>query len=94
MTDTGGWVITWGERSWREADVTGADLISIGVLIGDAWENVDPFRGPQQLMAMIAALECRTTGRDLDAVMAEIRNTPASELLAALHVEKRTVEVT
>lgn len=87
-----GWTITWGERTWTDEDVTGADLLSIGLLIGDSWENCDPFRGPQQLMAMIAALECRTSERDLDDVMAEISASPATELLGALSARVEVVD--
>lgn len=79
-----GWQITWGTRTWTDDDVTGADLISIGVLVGDSWENCDPFRGPQNLMAFIAALECRTAERALEEVMAELAASPATEILGAL----------
>lgn len=78
------WTITWGERSWTDADVRAADLASIQLLIGGSWENCEPFAGPSQLMAMITALECRTSGRDLDAVMAEVRDSPAADLVAAI----------
>lgn len=79
-----GWRITWGERSWTDEDVTGADLISVALLVGDSWENCDPMRGPQQLMAYIAALEVRTADRDLEEVMAELAASPATEILGAL----------
>lgn len=84
-----GWAITWGERSWTDEDVLAGDLVSVTLLIGGSWENCEPAAGPAQLMAMIAALECRTTGRDLDEVMAEIKTTPAHRLLDAFEVRKR-----
>lgn len=85
-----GWTITWGERKWLDDDVLAGDLVSVQLLLGGSWENCDPLAGPVQLMAMITALECRTTGRDLDEVMAEVRMSPAAELLAA--VQTRTVD--
>lgn len=78
------WMITWGARTWTDDDVLAADLVSVQLLLGGSWENVDPWAGPAQLMAMIAALECRTTGRDLDEVVTEVKMTPADELLAAI----------
>lgn len=85
-------VITWGARSWTDEDVTAGDLCSIQLLLGGSWENCDPWSGPAQLMAMITALECRTSGRDLDAVMAEVRDSPAADLLASIG-ERKPAEV-
>lgn len=86
---THGWTITWGARSWTDEDVLAGDLVSIQLLIGGSWENCEPTAGPVQLMAMIAALECRTSGRDLDEVMAEIRTSPAAEVAGAITARKR-----
>lgn len=85
-------VITWGARSWSDEDVLAGDLVSIQLLLGGSWENCDPWAGPVQLMAFITALECRTTDRDLDEVMAEVRNSPAGEVLDAIR-ERKPAEV-
>lgn len=89
-----GWTITWGERSWTDEDVQAQDLVSVQLLIGGSWENCEPMAGPVQLMAMIAALECRSSGRDLDEVMQEIRESPAGGLLAAFSPRASQPEVT
>ena len=83
------WTITWGERSWTDADLLAGDLVSVQLLLGGSWENCDPLSGPVQLMAMISALECRTSGRDLDEVMDEVKMTPATELLDAIRVTEK-----
>lgn len=82
------WTITWGTRSWTDDDVLAADLVSVQLIIGGGFESCDPFFGPVQLVAMIAALECRTTGRDLDEVVVEVKTTPAAELLDAIRVRE------
>lgn len=82
------WTITWGENRWTDDDLTGGDLVSVQLLLGGSWENLDPWAGPVQLMAMITALECRSTGRDLDEVMAEIRESSATLVLAAIHARE------
>lgn len=85
-------VITWGTRSWTDDDLLAGDLVSLQLLLGGSWENCDPWSGPAQLMAMIAALECRTSGRDLDEVMAEVRDSPAGDVLDAIK-ERTPAEV-
>lgn len=78
------WTITWGERSWTDNEVLAGDMASIQLLLGGGWENVDPWAGPLQLMGTIAALETRASGRELLEVMAEVRDSPATELLDAI----------
>lgn len=89
------WEIVWGERSWTDDDVLGSDMADVQLLIGGDWTTLDPWGGPLQLMAWITTLECRTTGRDLQEVMQEIRESPADEIVAALRARSlRSVEST
>lgn len=87
------WTITWGARTWTDENLLAADLAAVQLLLGGSWENLDPWSGPVQLMAMIAALECRASDRNLDEVMQEIRESPATDVLDAIR-ERPLVEVT
>lgn len=78
------WTITWGTRSWTDDDALGADMAVVQMLIGGGWAELDPWAGPLQLMAWIAALEARTSGRDAEEVIAEVRDSPAEEVVGAL----------
>lgn len=83
------WKITWGARTWTEDDLLAGDLVSVQILLGGSWTRMDPWSGPAELLAFITALECRTSGRDLDEVMREVRESPAVDVLTA--IEEREV---
>jgi hypothetical protein len=81
-----GWTITWGMREWSDdkVDFTGADLADLQILTGKGWNSLDPWGGPLELMSMIAVLETRDSGRDVREVFAELRDSPADELMGAI----------
>lgn len=88
------WTIRWQGHEWTDEDLTAADLCSVQVLLGveDGWAACDPWRGPVQLSAMIAALYVRATSAGdadvataaLTGVINEIHSSPAEMLLNAI----------
>lgn len=88
------WIIRWQGHEWTDEDLTAADLCSVQILldVNDGWAACDPWRGPVQLSAMIAALFVRATaGGDAQAataslatVIAAIHGSPAEQLLNAI----------
>lgn len=88
------WIIRWQGHQWTDDDLTAADLCSVQILldVNDGWAACDPWRGPVQLSAMIAALYVRATAggdaqaatESLASVIADIHSAPAEELLSAI----------
>ena len=76
--------ITWGERSWTDEDIVGSDLADLTLLLQGSWEVLDPWAHPVSLMAYIAVLEHRSSGRDMDEVFAEVQSAKAADILAAI----------
>lgn len=76
--------LTWRGQSWTDADVLVMDLVTVQILLGGEWSNFDPWSGPTQALALVAALVARTSGRSLAEVVDEVRAAPAAELLNAL----------
>ena len=73
------WAISWRDRRWSEDDVLAADLVTVQMILDGDWSDCTPTAGPAQLVAFVAALESRSTGRDLQEVTDEVRMSPASE---------------
>lgn len=84
--------LTWRGQSWTDEDVLAMDLVTVQFILGGAWENFDPWTGPAQVVAFIAALVARSTGRDFNEILAEVRGAKADELLNA--IEPREEEPT
>lgn len=81
------WRLSWGDKSWTAADLTGAHLTLIVLAVGeDTWET-SPSAGPVRLMANLAAFVAIDEGRNLQTVLAELQRSSAVDLLAALTVE-------
>lgn len=76
--------LTWRGESWTDEDVLAMDLVTVQYVLGGDLENFDPWTGPAQIVAYIAALSSRTSDRDLDDVLTEVRQAPADELLSAI----------
>lgn len=70
---------------WTENDLTGTHASLITLISGaDAWEQLDPFRGPMtliQLLAVFIAIDERRTPTD---VVGELGVLPIKRLLAAV----------
>lgn len=85
MTESGSWVITWGERQWTEDDLTGAHAALVTLLSGaDAWSGLDPLRGPMTLMQILAAFISLADQRDALDIIGELARTPLKQLLSAV----------
>lgn len=84
------WTISWAGSAWTDDDLTAADLCTVQLLIGGGWESCDPWRGPLQLSAMIAALVMRELGEGVDAgeVLDQVRSSSGADLLAAIDVRQ------
>lgn len=82
--------LSWRGETWTDEDVLAMDLITVQDILGGDLENFDPWTGPAQVLAYVAALTARTTSRDLDEIIEEVRHAPAGELLSA--IEPRTEE--
>ena len=87
MTDTAKtWSLTWGKKTWTEADLTGQHLTLIVMgLGGDSWD-ISPVTGPVRLQAVLAAFITVDTGRDLTDVVQELNKAKALDLLGALSI--------
>ena len=80
------WLITWGEKSWAETDLTVADAAAIVLARGiDDWD-FDPTKGPMRLLYVLAALVAVDEGRPLRTVVAELMALPFATVFAALDV--------
>ena len=78
------WVIAWRGQAWTEDDLLAGDLATVQALTDGTWVECNPWRGPVELMAMIATLAARTEHRDVQAVLDEIRLSPAAEVQQAI----------
>lgn len=78
------WVIAWDGQVWTESDVLAADLATVQALVEDGWSSCDPWRGPMELMAMIATLVARRAERDVREVLAEVGLASAEKLQTAI----------
>jgi hypothetical protein len=81
------WRLTWGDKSWTEADMTGRHLVLVSLGIGsDGWD-ISPTAGPIRLLATLAAFVAVDSGREIADVLAELNALPASALVEALTIE-------
>jgi hypothetical protein len=80
------WLITWGESSWSDSDLTGEHLVLMQLGVNKGW-SLMPTEGPIQLISTIAALVAVAEQRPFDEVCAEVRKAGAQQLLEALTLE-------
>ena len=76
------WRVVWGEREVNEHTVTGAHIEAVSLILGPGWD-IEPTRGPRNLIAWLAALFAVETGRPLLECLALVRSKPAGEILDA-----------
>lgn len=82
--NTNRWVITWGERSWSDEDVTAAHMVAVDDLLGgSSWTSASPWTGPKTLAAWVAVLLGTSTG-DLEGAIAEVYAASGAQLVGAL----------
>jgi hypothetical protein len=82
------WRITWGDVSFTDDDLTVQDLCAVEQLhAAPGWHFFDVQRGPTYVAMIIVAYLARTTGRDVQELLAEVQAAKASTLMAALTVE-------
>jgi len=80
--DPGGWVLQFRGRRWTARDALVKHVAVVGELVGDAWENLEPWRSPRLVGAWITAFLTDETG-DLDAALVLVYAAPAADLLTA-----------
>lgn len=78
------WEATWGGKTWTQEDLTAGDCVAIQQLAGGGFECLDPFAGPLQMAAMIAAVYGRLADHPPLVVFEQLRIAPAAELLDAV----------
>ena len=78
------WTLTYGGHAWTFAELTGAEVADLAVLLGDDWQSLDPRSSPVALLAHVAVHVATVEGRDLAAVQGELKATPALQLVKAL----------
>lgn len=79
------WKLNYNNHSWTENDITGDDLASLAILLGDSWD-MTPIKGPLHLLMFISVLEARTSGRSIEEVGEELRTMRAVDLLGAIEI--------
>ena len=92
------WSLTWKGRTFHESQLTGKHLSVLALIVGNddfSTLDVSPLAGHQRIMMMLAAflvVDAKLEG-DTEAnaaavaeIMASIAESPAEEILGALHV--------
>jgi len=78
------WTLTYGGHAWTFAELTGAEVADLALLLGDDWQALDPRSTPVALLAHVAVHVATVEGRRLADVQAEVKATPALQLVKAL----------
>jgi hypothetical protein len=78
------WSITWGDKTWTDADARGAHLALVSELSGDTWDAISPWSGPRALQTWIVAFVATENGGDLQAALAAVYAAPLDQFIDAL----------
>ena len=88
--------ITWGEQTWEqgstEGDLSAAEAFFVESLIGPgdgllAGGRFDPTASFASLLAFVAVLHARGTGKSVPEAWVDLADVPAGQIVAALTIE-------
>lgn len=84
MNEIRPWQITYAGHTFTDDDLTVGDAIMIQTLAGGGWAALNPWAGPRELVAVVAAVVARLSDTTAGVVAEKLNAEPVAEVLAML----------